>query len=772
MRVTLVAWVISIGVASIGGCDSEARMPMAEGVFGPLGTPLPSASPEELETFERGRAVALRRFTPADGLGPEFNLTFCAGCHEKPVLGGSASHYRDFLLVGDELVQDVVVPRGKNGVQRQFSLDTGRTPSDALTDVSATRNPIPFFGAGLLAELSGSEILSRADPDDEDGDGVSGRANYDGTAVGRFGRKAQTARIEIFIRGPLFNHMGITSDPLSLIERESLPGADPVEAPTPTNEAPSVGAVVAAQSVIVDEPTFDLDEAPDPEISSDDLFDLVSFSMLLAAPEPDEPTERTERGKQTFDDIGCAKCHTASLSGPRGRIPVYSDLLLHDMGAELADRMPMGEATGAEFRTQPLWGIAAVAPYLHDGRAGTLDEAIRWHGGEAQPMRDAYVELDKGPRDDLIAFLESLGGREQHTEGLLATGASLPGPGEVGAPLSGLDEGELAAFERGRALFDRDFSYAEGVGPSFNGDACRSCHFDPVIGGSGPSDVDAMRQGAFAGDVFVTPIGGTGLPRHHVTATRPEADPEASFFEPRQTPTTLGLGLLERVGRETIEALADPDDLDRDGIAGRAHLLDDGRLGRFGWKANLPSIREFVRDALTNELGMTVPVEPGFSFGGAEDEDDTIDPELDTETIDGIATFIAFLAPPPRTRVDTEVEDAGELLFEGAGCGGCHVPSLETADGIEVRAYTDLLLHDVAPADALGIEEGAAGFRDFRTPPLWGLHDTAPYMHDGRASTIEEAIAAHEGEADQSRAAVEALDGVQRAALLAFLRSL
>ncbi len=770
MRVTLAAWAISLGVASIGGCGSEAQTPMAEGIFGPLGAPIPSASPEELETFERGQAVALRRFAPADGLGPEFNVTFCASCHEKPVLGGSASHYRDFLLVGDELIEDVVVPQGKNGVQRQFSLDSGRTPSDELTDVSATRNPIPFFGAGLIAELPGAEILSRADPDDQDGDGVSGRANFDGIEVGRFGRKAQTARIEIFVRGPLFNHMGITSDPLSSVARESLPGMKPVE--TLPSGVQDIAGVVAAQAVIVDEPTFDDDSAPDPEVSSEDLFDLISFAMLLAAPEPDEPTERTRRGGQTFERIGCAKCHTPSLRGPRGDLPLYSDLLLHDMGAELSDRMPMGEATGAEFRTQPLWGISAVAPYLHDGRAGTLDEAIRWHGGEAQPMRDAYTELDEGPRGDLLAFLESLGGREERTDGLLPPSVATPAPGDLGGPVLGLDQEELASFERGRALFDRDFSYSEGVGPTFNGDACRSCHFDPVLGGAGPSGVDAIRQGILAGDVFTVPNGGTGLPRHAVTAIRPEADPEANFFERRQTPTTLGLGLLERVSRETIEALADPDDRNQDGIAGRAHVLDDGRLGRFGWKANVPSIREFVRDALTNELGMTLPVEPGLAFGRETDDDEVIDPELNTDAIDDIATFIASLSPPPRTRTDIKLEDAGEQLFEAAGCGGCHVPSLPTAEGLELHAYTDLLLHDVAAPDARGIEEGAAGIRDFRTPPLWGLHSTAPYMHDGRASTIEGAIAAHEGEASGSRLAVEAFDRDQRAALLAFLRSL
>ena len=165
MKAWGVALVLCIGVAC-GGGSSDATVQVADGIFAPLGAPLPAATPEQLAAFERGREVALRRFVPEDGLGPEFNLTFCAGCHEKPVFGGGAGHYRDFLLVGDELAPDTVIPRGKNGVQRQFSLDSGRAASDQLTNISATRNPIPFFGAGLLAEIPDTEIVSHADPDD------------------------------------------------------------------------------------------------------------------------------------------------------------------------------------------------------------------------------------------------------------------------------------------------------------------------------------------------------------------------------------------------------------------------------------------------------------------------------------------------------------------------------------------------------------------------------------------------------------------------------
>jgi CxxC motif-containing protein (DUF1111 family) len=752
-------------------CGSEPSVDVADGIFGALGVPLPSATPEQVAAFERGREIALRRFSPASGLGPEFNVTSCAACHEKPVLGGSASHYRDFLLVGDEVGPGTVVPRGKNGVQRQFSLESGRAPSDPLTNVSATRNPIPFFGAGLLAEIPDTEILRLADPDDDDGDGISGRANYDGALVGRFGRKAQTARIELFVRGPLFNHAGITSEPLSVRQRAELPGFQPSTAVT--NAArDGVGAVVAAQAVIADEPTVDLDDVSDPEMSATDLFDLVSFTLLLAAPAPGPATAATERGEQTFRETGCADCHRPSLRGPRGAIPAYTDLLLHDMGDELADGFPMGQASGREFRTHPLWGIAAASPYLHDGRASTLDEAIRWHAGEAASIRDAYLALDDDARGDLIAFLESLGGSAQKSAGLLPPDATIPSPGELGAPLANLDPEQRALFERGRSLFDRDFAYSEGVGPRFNGDACRSCHFDPVIGGAGPSGVDVMRQGILSGFAFTEPSAGTLLPRHATVAERPEPDARANFFEPRQTPSTLGLGLLERVPGATIEALGDPDDQDGDGIAGRVHVLEDGRLGRFGWKASIPSVREFVRDALSGELGLTVPDEAGLTFGAAEDDDGVADPEIDQAIIDALTTFLSLLAPPPRNRVDPELEDRGEQIFVSVGCARCHVPVLRTADGIDAHAYTDLLLHDVAEVESLGIEDGGAGIHDFRTPPLWGISRTAPYFHDGRAQTLEEAIAAHAAEASSARSQVAELTAAQRAALLAFLESL
>ena len=139
------------------------------------------------------------------------------------MFGGAGGRYRNFLLVGQGLSDGSFNPTGVNGVQPQFSITEGRRATDPETNVFATRNPIPFFGVGLLAEISDEEILSRVDEDDADGDGISGRANFERGFVGRFGRKSQSVAIESFIRGPLFNHLGITTNPLSPEARGRLP---------------------------------------------------------------------------------------------------------------------------------------------------------------------------------------------------------------------------------------------------------------------------------------------------------------------------------------------------------------------------------------------------------------------------------------------------------------------------------------------------------------------------------------------------------------------
>jgi CxxC motif-containing protein (DUF1111 family) len=760
---------------------------------------MPSASAEQLATFERGRTVMASRFDLADGLGPTFNVSFCGACHEKPVFGGSAGLYRNFVLAGRVTTDGAFFFSESNGdaggVMRVFDYGESAPARPVIPDtttVFAQRSAIPTFGMGLIAELSEEELLSRSDPDDADGDGISGRPNFDDSEegevfVGRFGRKAQTVSIEGFIRGPLFNHLGITTDPLSDVQRAALPvdssssgAARVVTIPVgPPNITQPRGPHQAAA------PSFsnsDDDGIADPEMSSQDLFDLVSFVMLLAAPELDEPTEQSNRGRLLFHEVGCAACHAPRLEGPRGPIPAYSDFLLHNMGDALADGILMGEAQGDEFRTQPLWGLAGTGPYLHDGRAHTIDEAIRAHGGEAQAANDAYAALTDAEREDVEAFLMSLGGRSQFTAGLLPPDAGVPVVGEPGGPSRALSDIEMAQFVRGREVFDRDFGFSDGAGAlagpdgagRFNGDSCRACHFDPVIGGSGPRGVNVMRHGVLDADgVFAAPADtpNTILHKHsQIGFPLVGAGDAINVFEHRQTPHAFGLGLIDGIADDTVIANADPDDADGNGISGRAHILSDGRLGKLGWKADVPTTAEFIRDAMAAEIGLTLPLQEGLSFGLTEDDDDVPDPELAMSEVEDINFFLTMLGGPPRDLAAGDVS-SGEEIFTRVGCALCHIPSLSGADG-DVLLFSDLLLHDILPDGQPGIVSGSAGQREFRTAPLWGLRDTAPYLHDGTADTIDEAIRRHDGEAAAVRAAYEALDSAERDALVAFLDTL
>ncbi len=799
----------------IAGCPGTVLPPVdpppeddSPNIFAPIGQPLPSATSDQLETFERGAAVALRRFTSADGLGPDFNVTFCGACHERPTAGGSAGLYRNFFLSGERTESGLFFEGDFGGVIRKNSSsdDTFFPELDPTQNVFAQRNPIPFFGVGLIAELSGEEIRSREDPDDLDGDGISGRANFDRGFVGRFGRKSQTVSIEGFIRGPLDNHLGITTDPLTEDQRLLLPVDSTLRAAmrrvpdAPGRARTNASAVnydeftskptAALQAAAPDGPLTDTDAIPDPELSSDDLFDLVSFAMLLAPPQPEPPTDQTLRGQSFFSDIGCDACHTPALDGPRGLIPAYSDFLLHDMGPDLADGLEMGIASGNEFRTQPLWGIASVGPYLHDGRAETIQDAILAHGGESETSRNAFAGLTSSEQADVVEFLSSLGGRDQFSTGLIPPNTPIADVETYGGPFRTLSSSEQARFLSGREVFDREFGFRTGIGgltgdngARFNGDSCRACHFEPVFGGAGPRGVNVMRHGTQNANGTFTPPATTDNTILHTqtTALAISNQPEAGInvLEPRQTPHIFGAGLIDAISFETIMGNADESDEDGDGISGRAHVIRDvagTRVGRFGWKAQVPSIAEFVRDAMAAEIGLTLPEQDGLTFGITSDEDDVADPELQLSEAEDLAFYLGMLAGPPRQDSSTEESAVrGATVFDSVGCSECHIATLMgeiDGEAIEVPLYSDLLLHDILAEGSPGIVDGLASQTEFRTAPLWGLSQTAPYFHTGEADTIDDAIRLHAGEADAVREAYEALSDDDRSDLLAFLGSL
>lgn len=396
-------------VALLSGC--HGRLDTGASERPEPGGPIPRLTAAERAAFERGRLVFQRRFTPEDGLGPRYNATSCESCHSNPTLGGSAELYRNFYLgmtgaAGRQTplpgFTSAVIPAFGDG--NTFSTEAGRrtlASFDRSEITLAQRNSLPLFGVGLFEFVSDAKILERADPNDEDGDGISGRFNTDNGSIGRFGVKAQSNNIELFTRAPLMNQMGVTSDPF-------LGSAGII----------GLGHARPQVSSNADSPTSDFDGRPDPEISRRDLGDLIAFTRFLAPPEPLEPfSPAAVRGQTLFSGLGCAACHVPELPSSRGPVRAYSDLLLHDLGPELADGLAFGvpqaatlapPTTGSEFRTQPLWGVSLSAPYLHDGRAETLREAIELHGGEALRTREAFLRATPEQQADVIAFLEHL----------------------------------------------------------------------------------------------------------------------------------------------------------------------------------------------------------------------------------------------------------------------------------------------------------------------------------------------------------------------------
>ncbi|MBI4586381.1 MAG: hypothetical protein HY717_20420 [Planctomycetes bacterium] len=351
----------------------------------------------------------------------------------------------------------------------------------------------------------------------------------------------------------------------------------------------------------------------------------------------------------------------------------------------------------------------------------------------------------------------------------------LPPAGSAGGPDRELTPEEAASWRRGRAFFNRPATLAQGLGPLFNGDSCRGCHLDPVIGGAGGLDVNVLRFARVDenGEVSQVP-GGPAVSRQCIQSfSREEMPEEANVIEPRQTPTVFGLGLIDRVPEAALLANADPADLDGDGISGRARTVN-GKVGRFGHKCGVPGLADFAADALMNELGLTV--DPVHSpFAGVSDADGAADPEVSGQDFADLVFYMSHLAPPQRRLPDDPAGldrvQGGEQAFLTAGCARCHVPELAGEAG-PVRAYSNFLLHQVADPARRYVNEPGVEPGEFRTAPLWGLRDTPPYLHDGSAETVREAILKHRGEAEAARQAFQALSSGQQQQVEEFLLSL
>ncbi|MBU2963280.1 c-type cytochrome [Citreicella sp. C3M06] len=417
---------------------------------------------EALMGWHLGQALFDKLWAPSpsstrasDGLGPLYNARSCQACHIRdgrghaPDGGGAVSMVLKLSVPADPeadapAIEDWIAtaPDPVYGIQIQDFGAIGQ-PAEAQVDVSYELIEVPLsggetatlrkprytasalgygplapgamlsprvapqmIGLGLLEAIPAAEILARADPQDSDGDGISGRAaivwsvEYDQPMLGRFGWKGIEPTIRDQIASAFSTDIGIST------WLRPAAGGDCTAAQTRCTEAPH-GV-----------------DAEGAEISREALETVVHFSRSLGVPaRRDMDDAQVLRGKQLFHDTGCTACHTpkhvtARLTDAPERsfqlIWPFTDLLLHDMGEGLADHRPEGRATGREWKTPPLWGIGLTGQvsghtqYLHDGRAGSLLEAVLWHGGEAQRQRDAVTAMPPADRSALIRYLESL----------------------------------------------------------------------------------------------------------------------------------------------------------------------------------------------------------------------------------------------------------------------------------------------------------------------------------------------------------------------------
>ena len=396
-KILVICAIIALVSAAI---SCEKFLPQAPDDDEILDGPVEGLSPAEKDIFLRGdKAFNDDIFTTENGLGPLFVATSCGTCHAgdgkgHPFttltrFGQSDSTGNHFLDKGGPQLQNRAIP-----AYQPEQIPAGATFSKFT--------PPANTGLGFLEAVTDATIISSADPNDSDGDGISGRPNWikipsycvlrpgtiesNGKYIGRFGKKAAV---------------------YDLLQQTS----------NAYNQDMGVNTVYENYS------TYSALEV-DPEVSNGTALDVVFYLKTLKAPVPrNQSNEEVKAGKQLFVNTGCAKCHTPQLQTGSSWINAlanktffpYTDLLLHDMGNELNDGYTEGSALPAEWRTPPLWGLGLSKNsqggqyyLLHDGRAGSIEEAILLHSGEAQEIKLSYKQLSDDDRAILIKFLESL----------------------------------------------------------------------------------------------------------------------------------------------------------------------------------------------------------------------------------------------------------------------------------------------------------------------------------------------------------------------------
>jgi len=352
----------------------------------------------QTEAFNEGRQEFLDVETVTDGLGPVFNGRSCGECHNQPAAGGGSPRlvtrfgrttngvFDALAQLGGSLIQNQALGPA-DGVAHRFQPE--RVPQQA--NVTARRRSTPLFGLGLVDATPDSVFVNLAAQQAARNAATAGRVSMVDNlsagmqTVGKFGWKGQNPTLFQFAGDAYLNELGITNPQFP---NENCPQGNCAE--LAFNPAPG------------------LNDTEDTEL-------LADFMAALAPPPRGNITNDVNDGERVFERIGCNTCHVATLQSGRNASAAfdrvtyhpYSDFLLHDMGS-LGDGIVQGGTTGREMRTAPLWGLRVINRYLHDGRAGTLDEAITAHDGQGRASRDQFNQLNAADRARLMAFLRSL----------------------------------------------------------------------------------------------------------------------------------------------------------------------------------------------------------------------------------------------------------------------------------------------------------------------------------------------------------------------------
>jgi CxxC motif-containing protein (DUF1111 family) len=373
------------------------------------------------------------------------------------------------------------------------------------------------------------------------------------------------------------------------------------------------------------------------------------------------------------------------------------------------------------------------------------------------------------------------------------TGRPAPDPA-AGDALAGLTAAQRADFAAGLADFSEEEEVIDGLGPVFNERSCAACHSVPAVGGGSTRTVTRFSRRINGLFDALASLGGSLMQDHAIGMAdgvshefKAEVVPAAANITVHRRATPLfGLGLVDATPDSDFLAMAQQQASRRDGTAGRASVVDNIRagmktVGKFGWKAQVPSIFQFSGDAYLNEMGITTPDFPNESCPQGNCAELAFNPAPGIND-DGsgpilLTNFMTLLAAPPRAAQTRDVSD-GEATFERIGCTACHVATLRTGsnpvaalDRKTYHPYSDFLLHDMG-ALGDGLEMGSATGKEMRTAPLWGLRFITTYLHDGRATTLDQAILAHDGQARGARDNYAALAAAAKAKVIAFLQSL